>query len=63
MEQQKERVRKEYASRGSRGQKMVSFRLDIENVEYLNAQPNKGRWLNNLIAAAQERASGEERAK
>lgn len=50
--QAKERVRKAYAPKGERGQKMMSFRLDNENAEWLNQQPNKGRVLNELIAAA-----------
>lgn len=45
-----ERVRKAYAPRGQRGQKMLNFRCDLENYEYLQGIPNKGRWLNDLIA-------------
>lgn len=45
-----ERVRKSYAPRGQRGQKMLNFRCDLENWEYLQGIPNKGRWLNELIA-------------
>lgn len=48
----KERVRKEYSVDGTRGQKMMAFRLDLENIEYLNTKPNKGRFINNLIAEA-----------
>lgn len=48
----KERVRKEYSADGTRGQKMMAFRLDLENIEYLNTKPNKGRFINNLIAEA-----------
>lgn len=46
----KERVRKAYSPKGERGQKMISFRLDNENVEWLNSKPNKGRYINDLIA-------------
>ena len=48
----KERVRKEYSADGTRGQKMMAFRLDLENIDYLNTKPNKGRFINNLIAEA-----------
>lgn len=44
------RLRKEYAPKGEISQKMVTFRLDLENIEWLNKQPNKGRYINNLIA-------------
>ncbi len=49
-EQTKERTRREYAKKGERNQKMVTFRLDNENQEWLEQQPNKGRYINNLIA-------------
>ena len=45
-EQEKERTRREYASKGTRSQKMISFRLDLENIEYLNTKSNKGRFIN-----------------
>ena len=35
--------------RGVVRQKMVSFRLDLDNVFWLDSQVNKGRYLNNLI--------------
>lgn len=47
----RERVRKAYAPKGERSQKMVTFRADLENIEWLERQPNKGRYINNLIAA------------
>lgn len=53
MEEKKEekaRVRKVYAADGTRGQKHFAFRLDLEHLEWLNQQPNKGRYINNLIA-------------
>lgn len=48
---EKEYVRKAYAPRGERSQKMVTFRCDNENVMWLESQTNKGRYLNNLIEA------------
>ena len=45
-------IRKAYAARGSRGQKMVNFRCDLENAEWLDKQPNKGRAINQAIAEA-----------
>lgn len=53
-----ERVRKAYSPRGSRGQKMVTFRCDFENLEYLNQQDNKGRFLNDLIKSHKESGGG-----
>lgn len=51
LEQPRKQVRKQYAKNGERGQKMVTFRLDLENEEWLQQQSNKGRYINNLIAA------------
>lgn len=46
-----DRVRKAYAARGERGQKMVNFRCDLDNIEKLTRQPNKGRFINDAIRA------------
>lgn len=43
--------RKAYAADGTRGQKHTAFRCDLENLEWLQQQPNKGRYINNLIEA------------
>lgn len=43
--------RRPYAKKGEKGQKMVTFRLDLSNLDWLQHQPNKGRYINNLIAA------------
>lgn len=48
--EEKPRIKREYAKRGSTNQKMMSFRLDNENAEWLLQQPNKGRYINELIA-------------
>lgn len=45
------RTRRTYAKRGERNQKMVTFRLDNELAGYLSSMPNKGRYINELIAA------------
>lgn len=47
---EKERLRKEYGKKGERTQKMMSFRVDNDLIEWLESQPNKGRYINNLIA-------------
>lgn len=52
--EEKERQRREYAPAGERSQKMISFRCDNENVDWLNQQPNKGRAINRLIAEARK---------
>ena len=49
LQDQKDPIRKEGRKKGTTTQKMVTFRCDLENVEYLERQPNKGRYLNNLI--------------
>lgn len=48
--EEQQRTRKEYARKGTRSQKMVSFRCDNDNVEWLESQSNKGRYINDLIA-------------
>lgn len=52
-------TRRAYTADGERGQKMMSFRLDIENIQYLNTKPNKGRFINELIARERERDGGQ----
>ena len=48
--------RKAYAKRGERTSKMMTFRIDADNLQWLNTQPNKGRVINDLIAQARNRA-------
>lgn len=48
--EQRERQRKAYAADGTRSQKQMTFRIDLENAEWLEKQANKGRYINNLIA-------------
>lgn len=48
--EEKEYIRKAYAPKGERSQKMMSFRVDNDNLDWLESQTNKGRYLNNLIA-------------
>lgn len=50
--------RKRYAERGTVGQKMVSMRIDIDNIEWLDRQRNKGRYINELIAADRKQKEG-----
>lgn len=47
-------TRRLYSAKGERGQRMMSFRLDVDNIEYLNTKPNKGRFINDLISKARE---------
>lgn len=54
MKETKERQRRKYAEKGTRSQKMTTFRLDNENALWLESQPNKGRYINNLIARDRE---------
>lgn len=48
----KKQERKTYAKRGERSQKMVTFRLDLDLVDYLENLPNKGRFINDCIRQA-----------
>lgn len=48
--------RKAYAKRGERTSKMMTFRIDADNLEWLNTQANKGRVINDLIAKARNGA-------
>ena len=45
------RVRKAYSARGTRGQKMFNFRLDLDLYEQLQHVQNKGRFVNDAIRA------------
>lgn len=48
MEQKQERKK---SRKGALTQKHVSFRCDNENIVWLDQQSNKGRYINELIAA------------
>lgn len=52
-----ERIRKNY-SRKEVSQKMMAFRVDFENAEWLQQFPNKGRYINELIAREREKKEG-----
>ena len=49
--EESERIRKPGIKHGTRTQKPTAFRLDNDLELWLNSQPNKGRYLNNLIRA------------
>lgn len=52
---EKEKIRKGGNTRGVITQKMVTFRCDVENIEWLEHQGNKGRYINQLIEADRQR--------
>lgn len=52
---EKSQERKKGRVNGSITQKIYSFRLDGDLIEWLNRQPNKGRYLNNLIREDMEK--------
>jgi hypothetical protein len=52
----KKQERRVYAEKGTRSQKMMTFRIDLENIEFLDKQMNKGRYINDLIAQARAQA-------
>lgn len=49
MEEQEKQTRKNYAKRGEKSQKMMSFRVDNDVWELLSKVGNKGRFLNDLV--------------
>lgn len=56
MEQiQNERMKKENIKHGVRTQQMFNFRLDNDLADWLKLQPNRGRYLNNLIREDMEK--------
>lgn len=54
----KELQRKGGNAKGIITQKMMSFRIDVENIEWLNKQHNRGRYINKLIKADREKEGG-----
>lgn len=54
-----ELLRKGGNTAGKRTQTMCSFRLDNDLKEWLDAQPNKGRLINNLLRVEKEREEGQ----
>lgn len=50
--------RKAYAKRGNQSQKMLAFRCDLDCLEWLNLQSNKGRVINDLIHEAMNKNKG-----
>ena len=52
------RTRREYAKRGERNQKMMSFRVDLDNIQWLESRDNKGRYINQLIAEDRLKGGG-----
>lgn len=50
MKDEKKQERKSGRVNGNVTQKVFSFRLDVEHLPWLEKQPNKGRYINELIA-------------
>ena len=50
MKEEKKQERKSGRVNGNVTQKVFSFRLDVEHLAWLEMQPNKGRYINELIA-------------
>ena len=50
MKEEKKQERKSGRVNGNVTQKVFSFRLDVEHLAWLEKQPNKGRYINELIA-------------
>ena len=46
---EKARLRKAGITRGVRTQKMMTFRLDADLVEFLETKDNKGRFINDCL--------------
>ena len=49
MADKEKQQRRQYAKRGERSGKMMSFRVDDEVLKVLNTVKNKGRLLNDLV--------------
>lgn len=49
MNDEKKQERKSGRERGKVTQKVFSFRIDVEHLPWLELQPNKGRYINDLI--------------
>lgn len=58
LKEKKEPLRKEGKQRGVTTQKMMSFRVDNDLVEWLDSQPNKGRLINQLLFKEKSRQEG-----
>ena len=54
----KELLKKGGNTKGERTQKMMSFRVDCDLIEWLNQQRNKGRLINELLHQEYERQKG-----
>ena len=50
MNAEQKQERKSGRERGKVTQKVFSFRIDVENLPWLEMQANKGRYINDLIA-------------
>lgn len=50
-QEEKQRVRREYAKRGERSGKMQSFRMDWDCIKALTAVKNKSKLINDLVKA------------
>lgn len=55
--EKKEGIRKDGKKKGVTTQKMMSFRVDYENWEWLETKVNKGRYINELIRRDKEAQS------
>ena len=62
-EEMKVRQRKEYAAKGERSQKMISFRCDNDNIAWLEQKPNKGRYINDLIRVDRSMGASEKKVE
>lgn len=49
MNEKQKQERKSGRERGKVTQKVFSFRIDVEHLPWLELQPNKGRYINDLI--------------
>lgn len=52
---EKTRERKADIQRGVRTQKHMAFRVDLDLLPWLDQQPNKGRYINDLIRVDKEK--------
>ena len=58
LKETKEPLRKEGKQRGVTTQKMMSFRVDNDLIDWLDSCPNKGRLINQLLFKEKKRQEG-----
>lgn len=59
--EQEHRVRKSDIQRGTRTQKHMAFRVDLDLIPWLEEQANKGRYINDLVRHDKEKKKNQKK--